>query len=206
MATRPRPYHHGNLRDALLDAAERLLERKGASALALRAIARDAHVTHAAAYHHFDDREALLRALAARGYDRFAAALATAGERAPPGRGFLEVGVAYVRFAAAHPALFRLMFGAEVARGRGGDDALGAASDRALNVLLDGVRASAPGLDEASVRRRAAAAWAVVHGLSGLLLDGQLAALGLGSGDPERLAREILSGGAALETAPPGAG
>jgi AcrR family transcriptional regulator len=190
---RPRPYHHGNLRQALLQAAERRLERHGAAATTLRAIARDAHVTHAAAYHHFADREALLRALAARGYERFAAALAGAAARAPGPRAFLEVGVAYVRFAADHPALFRLMFSGEVARGRRADAELRAAADGALGVLLEGVRGGAPGLDEAAVRRRAAAAWAVVHGISGLFLDGQLAPLGLAE-DPELLAREILSG------------
>jgi hypothetical protein len=87
-----------------------------------------------------------------------------------------------------------LMFSAEAVEGRRRDAALGTASDRALGVLLRGVRASMPGLDEAAVRRRAAAAWAIVHGLSGLMLDGQLAALGFGGEDPERIAREILSG------------
>jgi AcrR family transcriptional regulator len=194
MATRRRRYHHGNLRVALLDAAERSLERKGAAGLALRAIARDARVTHAAAYHHFEDRDALLRAVAARGFERFAEALAAAAREHAGPDAFLEVGVAYVRFATSHPALFRLMFGAEAARGRSGDPELRAAAERALEVLLAGVRAAAPKLSDAAVRRRAAGAWSVVHGLSALILDGQLAPLELGAAeDPEELARQVLA-------------
>jgi AcrR family transcriptional regulator len=197
-AERSRGYHHGNLREALLDGAERALAREGAAGLALRAIARAVGVTHTAAYHHFPDREALLRAVAARGFDRFTAALAAGARRAGGARGFQEMGVAYVRFAAEHPSLFRLMFGPEVARGRAADDALRAASDRAFEVLLDGVRRLAPRADAAAVRLRAVAAWSVVHGLSALLLDGQLEQAGLSSEDPERAAREVLGVGAPL--------
>ncbi len=199
MMTRPgrgRGYHHGNLREALLDEAERALDREGAAGLALRAIARAVGVTHTAAYHHFPDREALLRAVAARGFDRFAAALAAGERRMAGARGFQEMGVAYVRFAVEHASLFRLMFGPEAARGRDADEALRAASDRAFQVLLAGVRRVAPRADEDAVRRRAVAAWSAVHGLSALLLDGQLEHAGFSADDPERAAREVLGGGA----------
>jgi AcrR family transcriptional regulator len=185
-------YHHGNLREALLDAAERALAREGTEGLALRAIARAAGVTHAAVYHHFADREALLRAVAARGFERFAAALGAAAGGAPGEQAFQEMGVAYVRFAAEHPALFRLMFGAEAARGRGADAGLREASDAAYSALIQGVRRLLPTADEATVRRHAIRAWSLVHGLSALLLDGQLAGRRLA--DHEALAREILTG------------
>src|SRR5512142_1755884 len=94
-------YHHGDLRDALLDAAERALDQRGTPALALRAIARTAGVSHTAAYHHFADRQSLLRAVATRGFDQLRDALTRAAAGAPAGRrGFQEMGVAYVRFAA----------------------------------------------------------------------------------------------------------
>lgn len=200
MTPRPGPkrsYHHGNLREALLDAAERSLSRQGGAGLALRAIARAAGVSHAAAYHHFADREAVLRALAARGFGRLAAALAAGGSSAAGGAGFLEMGVAYVRFAAEHPDLFRLMFGAEVAKGRGKDPALRAASDEAFGVLLEGVRRLDPAAPGAMVKQRAVAAWSVVHGLAALLLDDQLQVAGLSVRDHDRVARAILGTGPA---------
>lgn len=190
-------YHHGDLRDALLDAAERALDRRGTPALALRAIARAAGVSHTAAYHHFADRQSLLRAVATRGFDRLRDALAAAAAPEPGSRGFLEMGVAYVHFAAEHPALFRLMFGAEVARGRSRDGALRSASDGAFQVLLDGARRLAPRAPDATVQQRAVAAWSVVHGLAGLLLDDQLSIVGFSLEDHDAVARAVLGGAAA---------
>jgi AcrR family transcriptional regulator len=190
-----RPYHHGNLREALLDSAELILRRKGASGLTLRGIARTAGVTHSAAYHHFADREAVLGAVAARGFERLAAALAASGgSTAGPG-GFQEMGVAYVRFAAENAALFRLMFSAEVAHARAQDSALRVASDAAFRVLLAGARSLDPSAEDATVQRRAVAAWSIVHGLSALLLDDQLAVVGLSAREHEQIAREILGAG-----------
>lgn len=194
MPARPRrPYHHGNLREALLDAAERLLEREGASALALRRIARDAGVSHAASYHHFDGREALLRGLAARGFERFGAALAAAiaGREGQPA--FAEMGVAYVAFAARHPAVFRLLFGPEAAD-RQVHPEVKAAAEAAFAGLLRMAREVGPG-DEAEVRRRALSAWALVHGLASLLVDGQLGPLGVTLEEHEAVARALLAGG-----------
>jgi AcrR family transcriptional regulator len=193
-------YHHGQLREALLDAAQRTLERGGTAALALRAIARQAGVSHAAAYHHFVDREALLGAVAARGFRWLAVALGAGASRGGGTQEFLEMGVAYVDFAAEHPALFRLMFGAEVVRGRERDADLRAASDAAFAVLLEGARQLEPGAGEDVARRRAVAAWSIVHGLASLLLEDQLAVVGYSLPDHDRIAREVLG------TAPPARG
>ena len=205
---RKRAYHHGNLREALLDAAEELLADKGSAGLTLRGIARAAGVTHTAAYHHFADREAVLGAVAARGFEKLGAALAESGASAAGPRGFQEMGVAYVRFATRHGALFRLMFSAEVAHARRRDRALRSASDSAFAVLLGGARGLDPGASEAALERVAVAAWSIVHGLSALLLDDQLAAVGLSAGDADRVAREILgsrspAGGGPGSEAPP---
>lgn len=107
----------------------------------------------------------------------------------PDERGFQEMGVTYVRFAVEHPALFRLMFGPEAARGRARDGSLREASDRAFHVLLDGMRRVAPRAGEDEVRRRAVGAWSAVHGLAALLLDRQLEDAGFSADDPERAAR-----------------
>src|ERR1700761_4628452 len=106
-----RPYHHGNLRTALLAAAERTLRERGAQELSLRELARDVGVSHGAPRRHFPDRQALLDALAESGFDRLGrelkAAAAGAGDEFQPR---LEAtAAAYIRFATADPALLDLV-------------------------------------------------------------------------------------------------
>src|SRR3979490_3011207 len=108
------PYHHGDLHEALLQAAERVLERDGIAGLTLRAVAREAGVSHAAPAHHFGDVTGLLSELAAIGFKKFSAALGAAAaasnspEAAAAGRAN-----AYVAFARENPCMFQLMFRAE---------------------------------------------------------------------------------------------
>lgn len=110
-AAETRPYHHGDLRRALVEAARRLLESDGGSDLSLRAVAREAGVSPAAPYHHFKDKSELLDALAMEGWDQLAEEMRTALERAGPGRERLvTLGVAYVRFSRMNPAIYRVMF------------------------------------------------------------------------------------------------
>ena len=100
-------YHHGDLRRALLAAAVEAIDEVGPTAMSLRDVARRAGVSHAAPAHHFGDKAGLLTALAAEGFRRLADELdRTARETGS----FLEVGVAYVRFAVTHPAHFAVMF------------------------------------------------------------------------------------------------
>ena len=106
-AERERPYHHGDLRRALLAAAVEMIAEAGPAALSLRALARRTGVSHAAPAHHFGDKAGLLTAVAAEGYRLLAAALRDAYERTGS---FLEVGVAYVRFALEHQPYFEVMF------------------------------------------------------------------------------------------------
>src|SRR5216684_913754 len=95
----------GSLRPTLIDAAVTLIARKGPQGFSLREVARRARVSEAAPYWHFADREALLAAVAERGFVALAAALeAVRGRIKEPGRRLRELGVAYVRFALAHPA------------------------------------------------------------------------------------------------------
>ena len=112
---RDRPYHHGDLKTALLVEAEAILERDGIPALTLRAAARAAGVSHAAPANHFGDLTGLLSELAAVGFQRFTAALLTALEGAGDDlqARASAMGRAYVSFARAYPALFALMFRSE---------------------------------------------------------------------------------------------
>src|SRR5207237_3944833 len=105
------PYHHGDLHDALLQAAERVLERDGISGLTLRAVAREAGVSHAAPTHHFGDLTGLLSELAAIGFRRFNAAMVAArnSEIHPLMKGMANA-KAYVAYAQASPGMFSLMF------------------------------------------------------------------------------------------------
>ncbi|MFJ3304368.1 TetR/AcrR family transcriptional regulator [Streptomyces sp. NPDC086549] len=106
-----RPYHHGDLRAALLEAAERTLRDRGAGALSLRELAREIGVSHAAPGRHFKDKQALLDALALAGYERLAGALESADEPALPLEPRLTaLAKAYVGFAVENAALLELMF------------------------------------------------------------------------------------------------
>lgn len=127
------PYHHGDLRRALLGAAEAVLERGGHTALSLREVARGAGVSHNAPYRHFADREALLATLAAEGFTRLAGALTDAAAAAAQGGRLRAAGRAYLRFARAHQALYLLMFGPDVRTSA--HPTLAAAADAAMAAL-----------------------------------------------------------------------
>ncbi|MCG8589742.1 MAG: TetR/AcrR family transcriptional regulator [Proteobacteria bacterium] len=107
-------YHHGDLKAALVAVATEALERDGQAALSLRGVARGAGVSQAAPYHHFSDKEALLAGVAGGGFDRLSAALDALDDSGPPGDVLHAACATAVRFALAHPELFRLMVGASI--------------------------------------------------------------------------------------------
>jgi AcrR family transcriptional regulator len=182
METTPRPYHHGDLRRALLDAAIADIAQRGPSQLSLRELARGLGVSHAAPRYHFGDKRGLLTAVAVDGFDLLAKELGDSWTRTGS---FLEVGVAYVRFALAHRAHFEVMFRPELLRN---DDASLAAARNATGGLLYGpvsaLATTPPGTDP---RAPAIAAWSLVHGLATLWLAGNLPADA--AADPESLTR-----------------
>ena len=104
-----RPYHHGDLQRALVLAALRVLEREGPQALSLRAVAREAGVSPAAPYHHFKDKNELLLAVAEEGFQGLSDALKE-GFESDPRHSLSTIGVAYVKYARANPALYRVMY------------------------------------------------------------------------------------------------
>lgn len=171
-----KPYHHGDLRAALLAAAEAIVNRDGVAGLTLRGVARDVGASHAAPKNHFDDLTGLVSELAAVGFDRFADAMqaAAAGQAKPQDR-LNAIGRAYVEFALAEPGLFQLMFrGERLDKTR---PALHAAMQRAFGTLAGSVAAThdAAAPDAArTTRAHAARAWSMVHGFAVLLLDDRL--------------------------------
>jgi len=163
-------------------AAGGLLDESGAEGLTLRAAARRAGVSHAAPYRHFASREALLAEVAREGFARLGAALRDAAPRG--GRAVAEE---YVRFALSQPQRFRLMFAA-------GPTSIDGARWR--EVMQEVTRAFAPAFSglapEQDAQRGAAAAWALVHGLAQLMLDGRV---GPPASDPDarqRFVGEVL--------------
>ncbi len=167
MAPRKKPatkYHHGDLRAALLSAAWTAVTKKGLESLSLRSLAETLGVSHAAPAHHFKDRNALLEALRAEAFRRFADAI-EAGAKT----GELDgMGVSYIRFAMEHPRQMQLML-------REGETELGPEvmeqSMRAWQVLVSAVATQigpTRAADERELHSMALATWAMVHGLAGL--------------------------------------
>jgi AcrR family transcriptional regulator len=172
------PYHHGALRDALLEAAERVLERDGLSGLTLRAVAREAGVSHAAPTHHFGDLTGLVSELAAIGFRQFNAAMAAAcGAGTLPQEQIAARVHAYVAYAKAHPGMYGLMFRTERLDMK--RPSLHEAATAAFAGLAGAIGASrhehieeeALSLDQAAAIARA---WSLVHGFTMLLLDDRL--------------------------------
>jgi len=165
----PRPsYHHGDLRSALLAAAEEELTERGVEGFSLRQVAKRAGVSHAAPAHHFGDTGGLLTALAADGFHRFLAAQARREGQAAadPLAQLVAAGLGYIDFAMDRPALFRLLFGSD--RPDFTDPALDAASTAAYVHLRDQVQAAG------GTEIDAAGVWAMAHGLADLLANGRL--------------------------------
>jgi AcrR family transcriptional regulator len=175
--TRPvRRYHHGNLRAALLAAAEAELEAHGIEGFSLRGVAKRAGVSHAAPAHHFGEVNGLLTALAAEGYRRFMQMQDLRLKKAAPDglSRLVASGMGYIDFATAHPALFRLMFSSDRPDREHAD--LNAAASMAFQRLVEDVRGLQQGvpLQEKAEMQGVMAAWGIVHGLADLMTSGRL--------------------------------
>ncbi|MEU3086383.1 TetR/AcrR family transcriptional regulator [Streptomyces massasporeus] len=178
-----RPYHHGDLRRAILGAALDVIAADGPSALSLRDLARRAGVSHAAPAHHFKDRAGLLTAIAAEGFGLLATALREAAN-------LQEAGVHYVRFAREHPAHFQVMFAPGLLRD--GDLELATARVLAGDALRDAVAAVSPEGRGTDARLAGVAAWSLAHGFATLLLSHNLDGP-VGDQDPEEVFRELAT-------------
>jgi AcrR family transcriptional regulator len=170
-----RPYHHANLKQNLLDAAVDLLAEVGPQGFTLREVARRAEVSHNAPYRHFQDKDDLLAAMAAEGFDRLTASM---NEALVEGKSAMErlrlAGRGYVKFALGSPQHLVVMFETRVAECLKPEYA--AAAMRAFQVLLDGISAvqAEGGLPEGDPHPLAVVAWAAVHGLAKLAIGGRL--------------------------------
>jgi AcrR family transcriptional regulator len=168
-----RPYHHGNLREALIQTGLELIAESGVKALTLREIGKRAGVSRMAAYRHFADKSALLAAISEIGFTRFAEALEMAS-RTPKGHfaRLEEMGVTYVRFAMQHRAQFEVMFG-EHGEPQNLSESGKKVAERSFLILLEAIQdgqgaGEFVNADSLSVARMV---WATVHGISLLQLE-----------------------------------
>ena len=172
---RRKPYHHGNLREVLLEAAIRLIAEVGPTAFTLREVARRAGVSHNAPYRHFQDKDALLAAVATQGFQELTEAMLEAGDSGLSARDRLkQAGLAYVTFALRRPEHFRVMF--EAPRSKAEHPEAGAAGEKAfatLTALVKGCQ-DAGELPAGDTLTFALLAWTMVHGVAKLATTGRL--------------------------------
>jgi AcrR family transcriptional regulator len=188
-----KPYHHGDLRRALLEAAEKVLERDGPGGLSLRAVAREAGVSPAAPYHHFKDKEELMLAVGKAGFTQLNVVLAaTATGRPDLGDRLSDIGLAYVEFAQQHPATYRVMY--DCARRV---DAMPHAEDHdktGFSMVKDAIREAAGGeISEVDAHLAAIAAWCAVHGLAEMSGFAEFQTLKAELGGEKAFLRGVLS-------------
>jgi AcrR family transcriptional regulator len=170
-----RGYHHGNLREALIDAALNLIAQKGPAGFTFADAARSAGVSSAAPYRHFRDRDALIADVARRGFELFATRLDAAWNDGQPEplKAFENVGRAYLGFARGEPAYYSAMFEAGV--GLDGDPELRLASERAFAVLRrasEALSARVPAGERPPALMMSLHVWALSHGVASLFARG----------------------------------
>jgi AcrR family transcriptional regulator len=193
-AKKKETYHHGNLREALLESALTLIKETGLESLTLREVARRAGVSPGAPYHHFKDKAELVQALAQRSLETLDRISREAiANKSTPTEKLHALGVAYVMYAVEHPAEFRIMFRPELGL-------LPAVPDPAtalvFGVLIEVIR-EFPSIKKAQrltvTIDAAITAWSLVHGLAVLLLDGPLQRIVTEKRDIETLAKVVTA-------------
>jgi AcrR family transcriptional regulator len=185
-------YHHGDARNALLAAASDLLESAGAAGLSLRQVAEAAGLSRQAPYNHFADKEALLAELVRAGFERLGTVMADASENPDAAAALEQAGAAYIAFAQASPALFRLMFSRELVE-RKRFPVVGSTSQNAFGRLHAIIARLTPAEQVADV---ALAAWCLVHGYATLCNETDLETPAHRADRAALFRRTILSGAA----------
>lgn len=172
-----KPYHHGDLREGILCAASRLLEENNVSSLSLRAVAKEVGVSHTAPYRHFKDKESLLAGIAGLGFDRLAAQMAKAVISNPgdPVAQLQESGHLYVQMALQNPQCTQLMFSGILPCDDTYPD-LRVSGDAAFDglklMIEEGQNLGV--FKQGDIDLLALAAWSAIHGLTMLLVSGNL--------------------------------
>lgn len=170
-------YHHGDLRQTLIDTALELVAEQGVTQWSLREVARRIGVSHTAPYRHFSDRDSLLAAVAERGFQEMSQHLQQTLNNTPtdPDNRLQAIGVAYIQYAIAHPCEYQIMFRTSLEDEQKYSDLAKAATKAfsiLVNVIAEGQKTSI--FRSGNSKELAQVAWSLVHGLSMLLIDGHL--------------------------------
>jgi AcrR family transcriptional regulator len=173
--TQRKPYHHGNLREALLQSAIRLIREVGPMAFTLREVARRAGVSHNAPYRHFRNKEEMIAAVATEGYQELTAAMAAAAKEQADALNRLKyAGLAYIRFALRRPEHFTVMFEAPFSEQQHPDAARAAKEAFSTLVSLVEECQEKKRLPSGDAGEYALLAWSMVHGIAKLAITGRL--------------------------------
>lgn len=178
-----KPYHHGDLKSALIESAKDILKTKGVDALSLRAIAAEVGVSHMAPYTHFKNKKELLQAIAASGFDDLTKRLLQIKESyTSPWDLVFNYGLEYVQFAIENPAIYRLMLSQADSGGRRNkpeatanpeiSPVLEISSQKPFKILRQAFDNG--NAEPKHVTARALSAWSMVHGMSALIIDGHI--------------------------------
>ncbi len=186
-----RPYHHGDLRRALILAAERILEREGPQALSLRAVAREAGVSPAAPYHHFKDKSDLLNAIAEAGFEALGEAIKGA-VAADTEKKMHTMGVAYVKFARENPALYRVMY--DCSRDRDGMPDKTHHEGGGFHLVEQAmIRAGIDPANEVDLKLWCISAWCSAHGVAEMVGFAQFQPMIEELGGEDRFIEELMA-------------
>lgn len=185
-----RPYHHGDLSRALVEAARRILEAEGAAALSLRAVAREAGVSPAAPYHHFKDKSDLLAAITEAGFEALGDAIRSAVAADTESK-MSTMGVAYVKFARENPALYRVMY--DCSRDRDAmPDKTGHEGGGFHLVEAAMIRAGIDPADELNLKLWCISAWCSAHGVAEMVGFAQFKPVIEALGGEDRFIEELI--------------
>ena len=173
-------YHHGDLKEAIINSAQRILKEQGADALSLRVIASDVGVSHMAPYAHFKNKTELFQAIAANGFRSLASRMEDVDIDQKATVLILDYGTQYIEFAIANAPLYRMMLSqTQVTGPQHSQDTsnhmsqeLKDASKKPFTLLVSAFAELSP--DKATQNVQAQGAWAIVHGIASLLIDGHL--------------------------------
>lgn len=184
-------YHHGDLKEAIINSAQRILKEQGADALSLRVIASDVGVSHMAPYAHFKNKKELFQAVAASGFNQLADSMTESSLNLTKAQDLiLAYGATYVEFAIENPQLYRLMLGQVETGGRRNlkdkdtidislngslvSSELGAGSRRSFVLLQEAFSLVQTNDTQSKIKAQASGAWAMVHGMAALLIEGHI--------------------------------
>lgn len=163
-------YHHGDLKKSIFKSCHKLLQKSKPQDISLRTVADMAGVSHTAIYRHFKDKDELLKVMASYGFDRLARSQKKAFDKAPnPKRGFVLLGLAYIKFALANPNYYRLMFQTKT---ENPSHELRRSQIRSYSVLVSSCKTYLDYKNKKTNHREyAVMAWSLVHGYSNLLIE-----------------------------------